>query len=219
MNKDKMNKDEMIYCQETIDLYNRGFEEDEQGSERTFPPWENYLIPYLKTGDHILDLGCGDGHYGKIFQDLGYEISALDASESLCKMASERLGKEVRNIRFDQLEDLALYDAVWACCSLLHIPRRAMPDAFFRIARALKPGAYVYASFKEGEEDCRRNVFGSYMADMTEESMRAVLEQVPSLQIIEVERTPFQNKEDQAWIHFILKKDSCKNSPFPADEV
>lgn len=193
-----------MYCQKTIDEYNNSANQKKEAG--AYPPWENFLLPYLKPGDHILDLGCGDGHYGSIFQQLGYKVSGIDASASLCQIATKKLGVLVRNLRFDQLSDMNLYNAVWACCSLLHIPRQAMTDAFSRISFALKSSGYVYASFMEGEHEGWRDQLGSYMADMTEKSMQMVLSFVPSLQIIEVHRTPCLYKKGTSWIHFLLKK-------------
>lgn len=198
---------EGLYCQKTIETYNQ-FAHNIKEESGAFPPWEHFLIPYLKAGDHILDLGCGDGHYSQVFQRAGYQVSAIDAAPALCQIAADKLGIPVRNLRFDQLEDVALYDAVWACCSLLHIPRRAIPDAFARIATALKPAGYVYASFMEGEEEGWREKLGSFMASMTEEAMYMLLSAVPSLQIMEVHRTPCKHRPQKQWIHFILEKNA-----------
>jgi 2-polyprenyl-3-methyl-5-hydroxy-6-metoxy-1,4-benzoquinol methylase len=206
-----MNNEKMLYCQKTIDQYDRNINENGQIPDDRYPSWEKILLPYLKEGDHILDLGCGTGHYSLVFQRLGFKVSALDASAACCRIASERLGIPVQNLRFDQLSDVALYDAVWACCSLLHIPRRAMPDAFSRIAAALKPEGYVYASFMEGDEEEWREQRGSFMANMTEESMQTVLSSVRILQIIHIERTPCLHKEGKQWIHFLMKK-ACQTN-------
>ncbi|NLL91404.1 MAG: class I SAM-dependent methyltransferase [Ruminococcaceae bacterium] len=197
---------EQVYCQKTIDNYDRIADESEEIAEERYPSWEEFLLPYLERGNHILDLGCGTGHYSAVFQQLGFQISALDASLSLCRIASEKLGIPVRNLRFDQLTDLALYDAVWACCSLLHIPSFAMPDAFSRITAALKPGGYLYASFMEGEEEGYREQLGSYMTNMTEQNMRTLVSFLPELQIIEIKRTPCLYKEGGMWIHFLMNK-------------
>ena len=62
---------EPLYCQKTIDTYNKHANENTEDNGN-FPPWEAFLMPYLKKGDHILDLGCGDGHYSKIFQNAGF---------------------------------------------------------------------------------------------------------------------------------------------------
>lgn len=196
---------EPLYCEKTIEAYNKLANEKPENSGN-YAPWETFLIPYLKEGDHILDLGCGDGHYAQIFKRAGFKISAIDAAEELCKIASQKLGISVRNLRFDQLTDVEMYDAVWACCSLLHIPRRAMPDAFTRIATALKPTGYVYASFMEGEEEGFRENYATFMAAMTEEMMHKILYGIPTLRIIEVKRTPCIPMPEKQWIHFILEK-------------
>lgn len=196
---------EGLYCQKTIETYNQ-HAHNKMEEAGAFPPWERFLMPYLKAGDHILDLGCGDGHYSQVFQQAGFQISAIDAAPALCQIAADKLGIPVRNLRFDQLEDIALYDAVWACCSLLHIPRHAMPDAFARIATALKPAGYVYASYMEGEEEGWRGEFGTFMASMTEKAMRMVLSTVPILRVIKVHHTPCKHQPQVQWIQFILEK-------------
>ncbi|HHW93640.1 MAG TPA: class I SAM-dependent methyltransferase [Clostridiaceae bacterium] len=197
---------EALYCQKTIDQYDRFIDEEEAVPSDRYPSWEKFLLPYLKDGDHILDLGCGTGHYALTFQRLGFQVSASDASIACCRIASEKLGMPVQSLRFDQLSDVALYDAVWACCSLLHIPRRAMPDAFSRIATALKPRGYVYASFMEGDEEEWREQLGSFMANMTEDRMQTVLSSVPVLQIIHIARTPCLYIDGRQWIHFLMRK-------------
>lgn len=106
-----MNNEKMLYCQKTIDQYDRNINENGQIPDDRYPSWEKILLPYLKEGDHILDLGCGTGHYSLVFQRLGFKVSALDASAACCRIASERLGIPVQNLRFDQLSDVALYDA------------------------------------------------------------------------------------------------------------
>jgi SAM-dependent methyltransferase len=204
-----MNREDMLYCQKTIDQYDRTIDENEQIPDDQYPAWEKFLLPYLKEGDHILDLGCGTGRYSLVFQRLGFQVSASDASAACCRIASEKLGIPVQNLRFDQLSDVAVYDAVWACCSLLHIPRRVMPDAFSRIAAALKSCGYVYASFMEGDEEEWREQMGSFMANMTKESMRTVLSSVPTLHIMNIARTPCLYKEGRQWIHFLIIKKAC----------
>lgn len=84
-----MNREDMLYCQKTIDQYDRKIDENEQIPDDQYPAWEKFLLPYLIEGDHILDLGCGTGHYSLVFQRLGFQVSASDASAACCRIASK----------------------------------------------------------------------------------------------------------------------------------
>jgi hypothetical protein len=43
------------------------------------------------------------------------------------------------------------FDGVWACASLLHVPRKEIDDVLERIILALRPEGICYLSFKEGD--------------------------------------------------------------------
>lgn len=194
------------YYDATIQTYEEnGYE---QVDPARFPDWEKFLLPYLKPGDHILDLGCGSGVYARRFQQLGYKVCGLDASATLCAYVRRASNIPVRRIRFDELEDRALYDAVFACVSLLHVSRADYPDIFGRVHRALKEKGFFYASFKEGEFEGFREDSRSYFTEMTEELMRDLLAKHGLFSLKTVSRTPFQQTKDQHWIHFIMEKRS-----------
>lgn len=192
------------YYEATIQGYNTsGYEEIEA---ETFPHWESFLLPFLQPGAAVLDLGCGSGVYAKRFQDKGYCVSAIDAAPRLCKHAEKLLGQRVRCLRFDELEDEHLYDGVFANVSLLHVSKQDYPDIFRRVYRALKEKGYFYASFKEGSFEGFRPENNTYFTEMTPQMMQELLERTGLFKTAAVERTPFQQTEDQHWIHFVLEK-------------
>lgn len=63
------------------------------------------FINFIPNGGHILDLGCGSGRDSKAFLDMGYQVSALDSSEELCKLARELTGTEVKCTDFMSLSE------------------------------------------------------------------------------------------------------------------
>ena len=66
----------------------------------------------------------------------------------MAALASNRLLRPARVLRFDELDEIEAYDAVVACASLLHVPHSALPSIIVRIWRALKPGGWHFASYK-----------------------------------------------------------------------
>ncbi len=164
------------------------------------------LLKYLNPNAHILDLGCGSGRDSKAFLQKGYQVTALDGSKELCKIASENIGQEVICQLFDELEETNTYDGVWACASLLHLPTDELKKVIQKVEQSLKKGGYFYASFKYGEFEGERD--GRYFNDFTEETFNDLLAEFPNLKIQEVEVTTdvIPGRENVSWLNLIMKK-------------
>jgi SAM-dependent methyltransferase len=117
-------------------------------------PLHAKFLAHVPPGGRILDAGCGSGRDAKAFKDRGHEVDAFDASAELARLASEHLGQTVAVHTFLELDAHAVYDGVWACASLLHVPLADQPAAWARLWQALRPGGVVYASYKLGQ-GCR----------------------------------------------------------------
>lgn len=106
------------------------------------------FLPRVVPGGRILELGCGSGGEAAAMIAMGFAVDATDGSAAMAALASARLGTPVRVMRFEQLDAPAIYDAVVACASLLHVLRDGLPDVLARIGRALKPGGWHFATYK-----------------------------------------------------------------------
>ena len=104
----------------------------------------------LAPGARILDAGCGSGRDARAFADLGYCVSAFDASVELAKRASEHCGFAVDVRRFEDVNEVAQFDAIWCCASLLHVPLQDMRMVLSKLWTALKAGGRIYVSYKHG---------------------------------------------------------------------
>lgn len=71
----------------------------------------------------FLTLGCGAGRDTKYFLSRGYQVDAVDGSEQLCRIASEYTEIKVRQMLFQELDEKEKYDGIWACASILHLPK------------------------------------------------------------------------------------------------
>ena len=115
-----------------------------------------HLDPFLERlepGARILELGCGCGRDAARMLERGFAVDATDGARAMVRKAKERFGIEARVMRFDQLDTVEAYDAVWAHASLLHLSRAALPDTLARIHRALTPGGLHFANYKLGDAD------------------------------------------------------------------
>lgn len=137
------------------------------------------FLQYLKPNALILDAGCGSGRDSKVFIESGYRVVALDGSKEMCRQASAYLGQEVQCRRFEEIDEKEVYDGIWACASLLHVPHELLPKVIARLIAALVDGGVLYASFKYGGDKMKgeREAGGRYFTDLTGDGWRKVLEE------------------------------------------
>ena len=160
----------------TIDYYNLHAAAYVTGTENAdMCGFHKRFLWYLPSEGTNLDAGCGRGRDMVAFRDAGFSVSGFDASAELCRIATEKIGIPVRQMRFENLAGETEYDGIWACASLLHVARTDLPDVLLRIYRLLKTYGILYASYKYGNGE--RVKEGRYFCDFTEESCRILMEQ------------------------------------------
>lgn len=115
------------------------------------------FLKYIKSNAHILDAGCGSGRDSRAFMELGYRVTAMDASEKICMEAEKVLGQKVLCTSFEELDMEQMFDGIWACASLLHAPKENIQDVLYRLKCALKDDGVLYASFKYGSGEAVKN--------------------------------------------------------------
>ena len=123
------------------------------------------FLDRLEPGALILELGCGGGRDAAHIRDRGFVIDATDGTAAMVRKAKERHEIDARQMRFDELDAQAEYDAVWAHASLLHLPRAALPGVIAAIHRALKPAGLHFANYKlcdEAHPDEGRDLLGRW---------------------------------------------------------
>lgn len=191
----------------TLNYYNKNaIKFTEETLSVQFEERQDMFLKYLKPGAYILDLGCGSGRDSKAFIQKGYKVVAMDGSSELCKIASKNIGQKVICGRFQDLNKMDVFDGVWACASILHIPSVDLHNVIYNIFKALKSGGYFYTSFKYGNFEGERN--GRYFTDLTEESLKSLLKPFKALEIIEVTITSDvrPGRENEKWLNAIIKK-------------
>jgi 2-polyprenyl-3-methyl-5-hydroxy-6-metoxy-1,4-benzoquinol methylase len=109
--------------------------------------------PRSPPGGFILDAGCGSGRDARAFREKGFSVYAFDACPELAALAAAHADIPVEVRTFADVDEEQRYDGVWACASLLHVPREHLPDALNRLWRALRPGGAFYLSFRPGAGD------------------------------------------------------------------
>lgn len=188
------NKNAKQYCEQTIvgDLQ------------------ENYnkFLKQIPSNSYILDFGCGSGRDSKYFIENGYKVKSIDGSIEMCKLASKYIGQNVECIKFEELNDIEMYDAIWACSSILHVEKEKLSNVLVKMIKALKTNGIIYTSFKRGAgHEIKEEKYYNYL---TKEEMKNILDEISEdVKIIEYFETLPSTKrkaEDTVWANFIIKK-------------
>ena len=114
--------------------------------KRIWPEIEE-LKEYIKEGEKMLDVGCGNGRLFEFFlsQNKRIDYTGIDVSEKLVKIAQRRYGNyfKVANILNLPFKDNS-FDTVWAIAVFHHIPSKGLRlKALKEIKRVLKNSGRV----------------------------------------------------------------------------
>lgn len=135
-----------------LGTYTHGHDESvvSQHRKRTAAEAAAFLLPHLRPGMRLLDVGCGPGTItlGLAEAVRPGEVVAIDLSAEVLDVARELAAeRRVTNVRFERgdLYDVAWpdgsFDAVYAHQVLQHVPRPV--EALRQMRRLLHPGGLV----------------------------------------------------------------------------
>jgi len=135
------------------------------------------FLDYIKNGDKVLDLGCGNGRLVDMLLSKEIEYFGVDQSEELIKNAR----KNYSELQFDVMEATKLdykdeeFDAIFSVSVLNHIPPVKHKDFFNEVFRVLKPGGYfMMANWNMWSDDNPKGLskFQKKMSEMNDEDFQ-----------------------------------------------
>ena len=191
----------------TLEYYNANAEKFVESTLSVdFSQVQCEFLNLLRTESYILDFGCGSGRDTKYFLEHGYQVDAVDGSMELCRIASEFTGIEVRQMLFQELQEKEKYDGIWACSSILHLPKNELKTVFEKMLTALKENGWIYTSFKYGTFSGERNE--RHFTDFTEKSFLKFAQNIERLDIVEHWLTGDvrPGRGDERWLNLLLQK-------------
>ena len=190
----------------TIDYYNKNADSFIQGTVSVdFKETQDKFLKLL-TGKKVLDFGCGSGRDTKYFLESGFDVTATDGSEELCKSASTYTGIQGKHMLFQDLNEADCYDGIWACSSILHLSKDELRIVINKMSRALKPNGIIYTSFKYGNFEGERN--GRFFTDFTLDVFEDFISDVKDIVIEEywITGDVRPGREEEKWLNLILRK-------------
>ena len=161
------------------------------GADFTLHDWGyKELVEFVKQvkktgGRRVLDLGCGSGIQSKLLFDKGLEVVGLDLSPKMVNEAKKRVPKamfvvgDMTKMNFAQNS----FDGVYARASLLHIPKKLIPEVLKSICKILTNDGIFYLALKEGEgeEEVEEEKYGKkvrrFFSFFTKDEIKNFLEE------------------------------------------
>ncbi len=162
---------------------------------------------------HILDAGCGGGRDTKYFTSLGYNVTAIDASQAMVIISSKFTGQKTILMAFEDINFVNCFDGIWASASLLHVPRKQMHLVFKKMITAIKDGGIWYLSFKVGMAE-RIDKDGRFFNDYNEQTFREFLNYYQDiLEIISINSTVTRkdNCLSEEWLNILLRVNKSRS--------
>jgi SAM-dependent methyltransferase len=156
----------------------------------------------------LLEFGCGGGRDAEAMIRRGFVVDATDGTLKIARMVEGRIKQSVSVMRFDQLDAIETYDAVWAHASLLHVPRVGLRKVLRLTHRAHRPGGLHFGSFKERGVD-GRDCFGRYFNFFDMPTLLATYHSAASWEIVVTEQytgNGVMNSGAAPWIAVIVRK-------------
>ena len=191
----------------TLDYYNQNARSYTSATQALdFRSIQEHFLSRMPRSARILDFGCGSGRDTGYFLNRGFQVDAIDGSSEMCRIAGEYTGIPIRQMLFQELDTEDTYDGIWACASILHLPKGELSDVFDRMAVALRKNGILYASFKYGSFEGERN--GRFFTDMTEKKFAEFLEKIHELEIGEqwITSDARPGRGEEKWLNVILRK-------------
>lgn len=163
------------------------------------------FIEMLPDGAHVLDLGCGSGRDAKSFSEAGFQVTAMDASPAIADLASSYLGQQVVIQKAQDLDVVEVYHGIWACASLLHLPKWELQHVIRQLEAALRPAGVIYMSFKPQSDAHLDQRFFCYphLAEL-----KGMIENCDKLQFLESFQSPDGKAESRTatWLNIIARR-------------
>lgn len=113
-----------------------------------------YIDLFLESleGSRVLDVGCGNGRDCKYISQKGFDVSGIDMSYGMLKIAKDK----VPNVKFEMMDMTNIrypdnsYDGIISNCSLFHVPIEELPKTSDSFRRILKPNGKLLLILQEG---------------------------------------------------------------------
>lgn len=164
------------------------------------------FVELLPENADVLDLGCGSGRDTAFLEEEGCVVTAMDGSERMCELASIHTGKEILNLKAEDMEFDDVFHGIWACAILGHFTPTEVKSVMEKILNALKDDGILYFSIRQGDRNGKYN--GRYFYDYDKEELNHLLDSFSNINVLDIWKTN-DNRSDTGnrWYNVLLRKE------------
>ncbi len=165
-------------------VYKKGAQWEEQ------PEDSKRLLPYLKKGDNVLDLGCGSGRESIFLAKQGFKVWGIDISKEAIKKAqakAEKVNFQIGNANEIPFEN-EFFNAVYSGWVLHFIPLEKPAKEIYRV---LKKGGVACLGFLLNTKAIRIEKFTEFYSE------KEILDAYKDFKILKSEKFTSKDLEDE----------------------
>ena len=156
------------YCEENAKCY------AEETLSANLSEQYQRVIPLLKEGVRILDVGSGSGLDVCYFPQQRYQVIELKSSRNLCLEIRKVFSGEVVCSDIQSYQPTQRFDGIWSCASLIHLSEEDLLCFFRKVDLYLNDNGVVYISGKTGIPT-GKSADGCYFLEFTEQLVEKTL--------------------------------------------
>lgn len=164
------------------------------------------FISFIPENCPVLDLGCGSGRDSLYLIEKGFDVTAMDGAKELCELAKIHIGQDVLCMRYEDMEFDGVFDGIWACASLVHIPKSEMDALLLKISQGLRCGGMIYISLKYGDFSGIKE--GLYYSEYRTKDIKNLIYNHKDLELIQIYKSQDirEDRKEEQWINIFARK-------------
>ena len=121
------------------------------------------FLKFMPKKGKVLDLGCENWKDTIHFQEIGYDVLAVDRTDELVNNAKKNgVKKAIKMSHIEEIKYENEFDGIWAETSLINASANKLNELLKKCSKALKNNGVFYCSF----------LYGTYHDDKKEEFYR-----------------------------------------------
>lgn len=212
--------------EQTIKYYQNNALEIFESYEQAKTGIAKFFTTAFPSGAKVIDLGAGSGRDMQILLDMGYEVSGIEPSDVLRKLAIEKHPGLEGRLEKGHLPNLPekysnSFDGVLCSAVLMHIPKELFFDSALGIKRILKRNGRLLLSIPlSGQElnaNCR-DENGRLFNDYNPEYLQLLFERIGFQLIGKWTSEDGLGRENRTWITMLFSLVNSSNIR-PLDQI